>query len=299
MRGISLSLLASMLIGISVRAERTTEQSCNMPVNATGEYIQVSYPGAGNTFLGGINNRGDIIGGYELLPGDSRRHAFVLRNGEFTNLDVPGADSTIALDINAAGTVVGYYLNGETAAFVWDDGRFSTWQVPGHPTFFSGINAAGTIAGSFYDDTQNRWQAFLLYRDDVVLIGPMESDLSGLARDVNEHGEALLNVYSTSLPGAPSRYVVARKKSLQWIEPCAGAFWTRRTNTGELAGYLSSGATAPVGAVLAHGILMLFQYPGASATIVAGVNGGGQVVGYAQDVPEYGRFVGFLFVPTP
>ena len=127
----------------------------------------------------------------------------------------------------------------------------------------------------------------------------MESDLSGLARDVNEHGEALLNVYSTSLPGAPSRYVLARKKSLQWIEPCAGAFWTRRTNTGELAGYLSSGATAPVGAVLAHGILMLFQYPGASAPIVAGVNGGGQDVGYAQDVPEYGRCVGFLFLPTP
>ena len=217
-----------------------------MPVNAAGEFIRVSYPGAANTFVGGINNRGDIIGG-TLLPLDSRRHGFVLRNGEFTSLDVPGADRTIALDINTAGTVVGYYLDGETAAFVWDDGRFSTWQVSGHATFFSGINAAGTIAGSYYDEAQNRWQAFLLRQDDVVLIGPMEPDLSGLARDVNERGEALLNVYSTSLPGAPSRYAVARKESLQWIEPCAGAFWTHRTNTGELAGYFSSGATAPAG----------------------------------------------------
>src|SRR5262245_23932505 len=66
----------------------------------------------------GINQRGDMVGGFvrigadeecSLLTGDA--HGFLLRDGEFTRIDVPGALATEAMAINDDGVIVGRFVN--------------------------------------------------------------------------------------------------------------------------------------------------------------------------------------------
>jgi probable HAF family extracellular repeat protein len=295
-----IALVVSALIAGARPAEAQTAPFCSAIESAVGEYFEVRYPGATKTFLNGINERGDIIGGYELGPLDHQRHGFLLRRGVFTPMDVPGADSTVALDINANGSVVGYSLGSAgDRGFLWENGRLVTWQVAGRRTFFAGINASRTIAGSYYDEKLNRWQAFVLRRDRVTLIGPTATDLSALARDITDSGEVLLTVYSNATPSEPATYMVASERGMKPLATCPGAFWTVWKNQHRLAGSISFGDTAPVGAVQSKvGMLTVIEYPGATATSVGGVNNAGWIVGSAQDVPGWAEFVGFVFVPT-
>jgi uncharacterized membrane protein len=74
----------------------------------------------------GINQRGDMVGGFvyitpdeECIPLVGDAHGFVLRDGEFTRIDVPGATGTEAMAINDDGVIVGRYLtrNGAIRGF--------------------------------------------------------------------------------------------------------------------------------------------------------------------------------------
>ena len=79
-----------------------------------GKLTQIDVPGATETRIFGLNNRGDLVGGYVDATG---RHGFVFRNGEFITLDYPGATDTRALDVNNQGIVVGTY-DGYSRGFV-------------------------------------------------------------------------------------------------------------------------------------------------------------------------------------
>ena len=63
----------------------------------------------------GINDRGDIVGGY-LGAGFK---GFVLSGGIFTTIDVPGSAETNAWGINDRGQVVGWYFAPTGHGFVW------------------------------------------------------------------------------------------------------------------------------------------------------------------------------------
>jgi probable HAF family extracellular repeat protein len=61
---------------------------------------------ANGTTLAGINDRGDVAGGY--IGADGSNHAFVrFASGLLVNVDVAGADFTNAFSVNNYGTVVG------------------------------------------------------------------------------------------------------------------------------------------------------------------------------------------------
>jgi hypothetical protein len=56
----------------------------------------------------GINNRGQIVGGYF---DDARRYGFLLENGRFTTTTAPGAFlETFPFDIDDRGRTVGFYF---------------------------------------------------------------------------------------------------------------------------------------------------------------------------------------------
>jgi Integrase core domain len=65
-------------------------------------------PGAISTCVSGVNDRGDLIGTYEVLN-DGRVYAFVQRHGEFTPIEIRNAESVFPLNINKRAVVVGYY----------------------------------------------------------------------------------------------------------------------------------------------------------------------------------------------
>src|SRR5437773_774333 len=103
-------------------------------------FTTIDVPGANFTQAGGINDRGQIVGGYSI-GGGLLVHGFVLDHGTFTTIDVPGANFTQAGGINDRGQIVGGYHDavGREHGFLLDHGTltFTTIDVPG---------AFGTIA---------------------------------------------------------------------------------------------------------------------------------------------------------
>ena len=57
-----------------------------------GRFTTIDYPGAANTDLRGINNRGDISGNYRNADGVF--HGFLFSGDLFTAIDFPNATST-------------------------------------------------------------------------------------------------------------------------------------------------------------------------------------------------------------
>jgi uncharacterized membrane protein len=83
----------------------------------------------------GINDNGDIVGGY-TDPG-SRTHGFLLSSGNYTTgnyttLDFPGSIFTTAYGINKSGQIVSAYTNseGSTFGFLESGGNFETGSSP-------------------------------------------------------------------------------------------------------------------------------------------------------------------------
>ena len=75
----------------------------------TYSYTTFDVPGAPfprNIFATGINDSGQIVGGYQDATED---HAFLLDQGIYTTINPPGSQFTIATGINASGQIVGGY----------------------------------------------------------------------------------------------------------------------------------------------------------------------------------------------
>ena len=119
--------------------------------NPSYSFTTIDVPGAVDTGPSGINDSGQIVGGFD----DGRvGHGFLLdTSGSITTIDVPGATSTGASGINDSGQIVGLfdYATGNTHGFFLDvGGRFTTIDVPGaSETFAVGINNSGQIVGYF------------------------------------------------------------------------------------------------------------------------------------------------------
>ena len=139
-----------------------------------GKFTTFEAPGADTTagsFNGtspnSINDLGAITGSYSDVNGFS--HGFVRSpDGNFTTFDVPGVGGygSTPLAINLEGAIVGYYTDSNYSfrAFLRSpDGKFTTWIGPDactgngsegcYGSGASNINAFGTIAGGFQDNS--------------------------------------------------------------------------------------------------------------------------------------------------
>ncbi len=115
-----------------------------------GVFTTIDHPDAGpETAAVGINNRGQIVGGYVDAGGIA--HGFLLdKKGDFTTINAPGALVTGAFGINNRGQVVGYYADANLVrGFLWDNGTFTTIEAPDalSNTAAFGINERGQIVG--------------------------------------------------------------------------------------------------------------------------------------------------------
>jgi hypothetical protein len=79
-----------------------------------GNFTQIDVPGAASTSVYGLNDGGDIVGGYS---DGTTTHGFLLRKGVYSTIDYPGATDTVAFDINNAWVIVGSY-NGFSRGFL-------------------------------------------------------------------------------------------------------------------------------------------------------------------------------------
>jgi hypothetical protein len=71
----------------------------------------IDVPGGSDTFAGGINSAGQIVGLF--FDGSGVGHGFLDTGGVFTPIDAPGAPATQAFGINATGETVGVFSDSD------------------------------------------------------------------------------------------------------------------------------------------------------------------------------------------
>ena len=131
-------------------------------------------PGALVTTHSRNNNRGESVGLYVDDSGLLGRGFLMSRSGRITKIDVPGAVVTNPLGVNDRGQVVGSWVGPDAKpdpifgqlkpanGFVWQSGRFRTFDVPGSTTTAGyEINNRGWIVGN-YEDADRVLHGYLL-----------------------------------------------------------------------------------------------------------------------------------------
>ena len=158
-------------------------------------FTTTDFPGAVLTFFAGINNPGDVVGGY--LDAAGIEHGLLFSDGNFTTIDFPDAVSvSAAADINAAGQIVGNYDDaaGNRHGFLLRSGEFTLIDLPGSSsTEVFGINAAGEIVGRYAFGGQDPFffgHGFLL-KQGVFTTIDFPGATSTSANRINARGEVV------------------------------------------------------------------------------------------------------------
>src|SRR2546430_14449653 len=103
-------------------------------------FTTIDGPSAVNTDAYGINNAGQIVGGYDDGNGPQ---GYLLSGGIYTTLNAPTiipGHSTVATGINASAQIVGFANPGAWHGFLYSNGMYTTIDSP---------NASGAGGGTF------------------------------------------------------------------------------------------------------------------------------------------------------
>ncbi|HEY2384260.1 MAG TPA: hypothetical protein VGK48_24055 [Terriglobia bacterium] len=113
-----------------------------------GGFSTITFPGAAWTAAYGVNNAGQIVGGYGSNEFNGR-HGFLRSGGRFSSIDFPGSNDTVARGINNRGQIVGDYqaADGARHGFLLSGGSYRAVELPERGGAANGINDAGQIVG--------------------------------------------------------------------------------------------------------------------------------------------------------
>jgi uncharacterized membrane protein len=122
-----------------------------------GKFRTVDYPGAAETVLSEVNERGQIVGAYGDDVGSGTPHDFLLDQGDYTPIEFPGAPDSFVDDVNSRREIVGYYLDaaGSYHGYIRDrKGHYTPIDHPdaaplGNDT--NGLNDRGEIVGEYFE----------------------------------------------------------------------------------------------------------------------------------------------------
>jgi probable HAF family extracellular repeat protein len=262
---------------------------------AAYRFTQIDVPGAVRTFAFGINDGGQIVGGFADSRNDS--HGFLDIGGSFTQLDVPGAFGTDAPGINDAGQIVGwFYRSGGESGFLYVDRKFTQFLMPGaRSTLARGINNAGQIVGGGLLFGNGQDHGFLYSGGGFTRIDPPGAFYT-MAAGINDAGQIVGDFFHRS--GGPHGFLYADGKFTQLDVP--GAFGTKAegiNNAGQIVGLF--GRSGEHGFLFADGKFTQLDVPGAQLTDAYGINDAGQIVGAFKDVSASGALHDHGFLATP
>jgi len=121
---------------------------------ADGTITTIHVPGSTSTMAEGINDAGQIVGGYSITEDYHDAHGFLYQNGNYSLLeDYPGAITSSPLAINNVGTMVGTVrLETRYSGLIIEGETMTIFDFPGSLfTQAFGINDSGQIVGSYMD----------------------------------------------------------------------------------------------------------------------------------------------------
>ncbi len=233
------------------------------PTPASYDYQQIDHPGAPNTQVFGINDRGDVVG--IGMSGDLFPFVYASKKGTFTDVaPLAGYSRTAVLGINDPGVMVGSVISlDETtrSGFIRDgEGNFTVFSHPDAPSFTQarGVNNKGLVTG-YRDDLNVRRVGFIYDSKSGTFTDLNPTSFFTLAQGINSKGEV---VGSSNFDGAN--------------DPCAGL-----GNPFRRYGWLRA----------TDGTVTYFEVNG-SHTSARGINDEGSIVGFFID-PDDGKFKGF------
>ena len=257
---------------------------------ATVTWTQVDYPGATNTDVRGINNKGDAVGSYRDTSGV---HGFLLSNGAFTTIDYPGAYSTQAESINDAGVIAGTYelflSPTEPTGFIYQNGVMTTFQVPGRNyTWIHGINNAGDIVGESQKNTGT--VGYIHHSDGTFANIIPKGAASTLVKGINNSGD-IVGYYFV---GYDARGFVFRNGTYQLIDfpKSQGMELNAVNDLKQLAGEVQFNF-APRGFARFDDEVLILPHVWTDWVWVLGMNNNADMVGYFYDTLT-GSFHGFI-----
>lgn len=290
----------------------------SMPATAQ-TYTPIDYPGAVKTVATGINTAGTIVGDFCVIckNGFEVKHGYILSQGTFTQIDFPGAGSTRPLGINDGGSIVGYYWfpnqNSKTHGFLFSAYVFTSIDYPGaDQTHAIGIDRAGDIFGGYCSGGNSCYapgeavHGYMLSggifttidfrgaiftevwnQDRAGQIAGRYQDASGLFHVFLLSNGSFISIdFPSAAETAPGSYSVVG--GINAGGDIAGSYCTAEPCTNP--------SPSVHGFLLSEGVYTTVDFPGATATLSAGVNSSDDVVGVYFDSVG-GGVHGFLRVP--
>jgi hypothetical protein len=209
----------------------------------------------------GVNDSGLIVGVY----GATSQSAFVYNpaTNAYTFFSYPGATNTAAVGINDSGQISGSYTtNSGNYGFLLSDGTYTTISVPRAVQSVQG----GTTSYNLFDGGGTTVSGI---NDNGVIVGSWQSSLPPGSPGF---------VYSG---GTFSSEDISYPSSAEFVD--TGLYGINDSGTASgTAGYRSSGGVTQIGFLYNTGTNAFTPiiYPGATSTLVQGINDSGEVVGF-------------------
>ncbi|MEO5657508.1 MAG: PEP-CTERM sorting domain-containing protein [Nitrospiria bacterium] len=255
-------------------------------------FTTIEAPNASGTEAHGINNSGDIVGGYDDTTGT---HGFLLRDGVLSTINFPGANFTLAWGINDSGDIVGGFSVASTPqGFLRSaDGSIGSIMIGETFTQVRGINNQNEMVGRF-TDSEGLGHGFVQGQDGTPTTIPNMS-----AHGINDHGDVVGGTPDQTQSlirlagGEPTSLIIGTTSQAMGINnhgDIAG-FYSDSTGTG-YSGFVIDGDSSTVN----WGITV----PGAYSTMIYGINDAGDIVGtfLGSDHRVYG-FLGSSIKSVP
>ena len=264
------------------------------PVRLT--FTTIDVPGAGFTYVSGINAAGNMVGIYGISNNGSYGNGFLFSNGTFSYFDYPGAMVTYASGINDSGVIVGTTRAADWIdhGFLYDGLAYTKFDMPGQPeTAGLGINNAGDIVGAA-GDFSAQVQAFEMQKGHSKRIDLPNHALFEEAVGINNLGD----VAAIALDGIDRYGFVYRNskfKTFNFPGTHAVTAVSAINDHGVVVGSYFVYGAGFYGFAYKNGKYVSFGFPGATETYVTGINTSGQMVGayVLPDSTEHG------FVTSP
>jgi uncharacterized membrane protein len=172
--------------------------------DSAGNFSQIDFPGAENTFAIKISPRGQVVGCYHhqdkdwFVAGGGTMHGYVYQNGSYESLPVPGSmHNGITRDGRLIVGVV-WPTSDEFHAYKVEDGFYQLLNLPSYVVSSDArdVNPSGEIVGYFVDSS-NRTHGFLFNEKDFSVIDfPGDDVIFTRASGINPKGD-IVGQYAT------------------------------------------------------------------------------------------------------
>jgi len=214
------------------------------------------------------------------------------QNFTFTTIEVPGALVTGVDGFNNSGTLVGYFNASKFSVyegFIESNGTYTTLNDPNgvKGTQINGINATGTIAGTFFDSS-NSGHGFIESQGTFVTLNDpnaVANNYQGTNIEAINNGGTVAGWYSEA-NGETDGFIESNGTFTTIDDPFGGGGETEINainNGGTIAGVFSD-ENGPHGFIDINGTFTTVDDPNAvNGTYINDINDSGQVVGYYVD----------------